>query len=238
MAENDGRPVPPEDEVVYLDEDGGPDDVASALEAAERAVTAVEERHRTVPRGIRPILVEPAAPGPEAVRPPAPAGRLEEEQERALLAEEEAGRLREALLRKAADFENLKKRAERDRTDYVKYALTETMRDLLGVLDNLERALTHAPASGVEDFRAGVEMIVRQLSEVVRKYGVSEIPALGTPFDPQFHEAMMRGEAADVPPGTVIEVFQKGYVLNDRLLRPVMVKVSAVPAAPAGEVRA
>ena len=81
------------------------------------------------------------------MRPPAPAGRLEEEQERALLAEEEAGRLREALLRKAADFENLKKRAERDKTDYVKFALTETMRDLLGVLDNLERALSHAPAA-------------------------------------------------------------------------------------------
>ena len=78
-------------------------------------------------------------------------------------------------------------------------------------------------------------MIARQLADVLRKYGVTEIPALGTPFDPQFHEAMMRGDAADVPPGTVIEVFQKGYILNDRLLRPAMVKVSAVPAAPAGE---
>lgn len=235
MAENDGRPVQPEDEVVYLDEDGGPEDVANALEAAERAVAAVEERHKTAPHGIRPVHVEPAAPEPEPVPAPVPAGRLEEEQERALLAEEEAGRLREALLRKAADFENLKRRAERDKADYVKYALTETMRDLVGVLDNLERALTHAPAAGAEDFRAGVEMIARQLSEVVRKYGVTEIPALGTPFDPQFHEAMMRGDATDVPPGTVLEVFQKGYVLNDRLLRPAMVKVSAVPAAPADE---
>ena len=78
-------------------------------------------------------------------------------------------------------------------------------------------------------------MIARQLSEVLRKYGVTEIPALGTPFDPQFHEAVMRRRPADVPPGTVLEVFQKGYVLNDRLLRPAMVKVSAVPAAPAGE---
>ncbi|MBI5441458.1 MAG: nucleotide exchange factor GrpE [Deltaproteobacteria bacterium] len=232
MAENDGGPVPPEDEVVYLDEDGGPEDVASALEAAERAVTAVEERHRTAPHGIRPVSVESAAPAPETQEPAGPGGRVEEEQERALLAEEEAGRLREALLRKAADFENLKRRSERDKSDYVKYALSETMRDLVSVLDNLERALAHAPATGAEDFRAGVEMIARQLSEVLRKYGVSEIPALGTPFDPQFHEAMMRGEAADVPPGTVIEVFQKGYILNDRLLRPAMVKVSAVPAAP------
>lgn len=235
MAENDGRPVPPEDEVVYLDEDGGPEDVASALEAAERAVSAVEERHKTASHGLRPSAAEPPTPEPPSPQPAAPAGRREEEQERALLAEEEAGRLREALLRKAADFENLKRRAERDKTDYVKYALTETMRDLVGVLDNLDRALVHAPAAGSDDFRAGVEMIARQLSEVVRKYGVSEIPALGTPFDPQFHEAMMKGEATDVPPGTVIEVFQKGYVLNDRLLRPAMVKVSAVPAGSADE---
>jgi molecular chaperone GrpE len=238
MAENDGRPAPPEDEVVYLDEDGGPEDVANALEAAERAVAAVEERHRTAPHGIRPVSVGTGPGADEAAPSPALPGRLEEERERALQAEEEAGRLREALLRKAADFENLKRRAERDKTDYVKYALTETMRDLVGVVDNLDRALTHAPASGADDFRAGVEMIARQLTEVLRKYGVTEIAALGTPFDPQFHEAMMRGEASDVPPGTVIEVFQKGYVLNDRLLRPAMVKVSAITPGPAEEARA
>jgi molecular chaperone GrpE len=238
MAENDGRPNPPEDEVVYLDEDGGPEDVASALEAAERAVAAVEERHKTAPHGIRPAtreLAERAPDAAEVAEPAVAAGRLAEEHERALLAEEEAGRLREALLRKAADFENLKRRLERDRTDYVKYALSEAMRDVVGVLDNLERALSHAPASGVEDFGAGVEMIARQLGEVLRKYGVSEVPALGEPFDPQYHEAVMREESSAVPPGTVREVFQKGYILNDRLLRPALVKVSAAPAAPAGE---
>lgn len=236
MAEKDGR-LPREDEVVYLDEEGGPDDVASALEAAERAVAAVEERHRTASHGIRPATVEPGAPTP-AVEPEeettVPAGALAEERERAIRAEEEAGRLREALLRKVADFENLKKRSEREKADYVRFGLTETMRDLVGVLDNLERALAHAPASGVEDFRAGVEMIARQLSDVLRKYGVTEVPALGEPFDPQFHEAVMREDSDVVPHGTVLEVFQKGYVLNERLLRPAMVKVSAAPAAPAG----
>ncbi|MFN7988750.1 MAG: nucleotide exchange factor GrpE [Thermoanaerobaculia bacterium] len=235
MAEKDGR-VPREDEVVYLDEDGGPDDVARALEAAERAVAAVEERHKTASHGIRPASPGAAEPEAEAApeeEPAVPAGALAEERERAIRAEEEAGRLREALLRKVADFENLKKRAEREKADYIRFGLTETMRDLLGVLDNLERALAHAPASGVEDFRAGVEMIARQLSDVLRKYGVAEVPALDTPFDPQFHEAVMREESAEVPPGTVLQVFQKGYVLNDRLLRPAMVKVSAAPAAPA-----
>jgi molecular chaperone GrpE len=231
MAEKDGRPAPPEDEVVYLDEDGGPDDVADALEAAERAVAAVEERHKTAPHGIRAATEAPQAPGPDEEI--APVGRLAEEAERAVRAEEESGRLREALLRKAADFENLKRRSEREKADYTRFALTETMRDLLGVLDNFERALAHAPASGADDFRTGVEMIARQLSDVLRKYGVNEIVALGAPFDPQYHEAMMREESAEVPSGTVLEVLQKGYVLNDRLLRPAMVKVSAAPAAPA-----
>jgi molecular chaperone GrpE len=234
MAENDGRPVPPDDEVVYLDEDGGPEDVASALEAAEKAVEAVEGRHKPGAHGFRVPGEDPGTAAPRAEEP-ASGGRLAEERERALLAEEEAGRLREALLRKAADFENLKKRSEREKADYVRFALTESMRDLLGVVDNFERALAHAPASGAEDFSAGVEMIARQLGDVLRKYGVSEVPALDTPFDPQFHEAVMTEETASVPPGTVLEVYQKGYVLNDRLLRPAMVKVSAAPAAPAAK---
>lgn len=237
MAEKDGRPVPPEDEVVYLDEDGGPEDVANALEAAERAIAAVEGRHKPVAHGVRPAGGEaggaPFEPG--AVGEPAAAGLLAAERERAIQAEEEAGRLREALLRKAADFENLKKRAEREKADYTRFALTEAMRDLLGVLDNLDRALAHAPEAEAPDFRTGVELINRQLAEVLRKYGVSEVSALDTPFDPQFHEAVMREERTDVPAGTVVEVFLKGYVLNDRLLRPAMVKVSAAPAAPAGQ---
>ena len=231
MAENDGRPVPPEDEVVYLDEDGEPDDVASALAAAEKAVAAVEERHKTSSHSIRPAW-EPAPEPEEASGAP---DRLAEERERAVRAEEESGRLREALLRKAADFENLKKRSEREKNEYVRYALSETMRDLLGVLDNFERALAHAPAAGSDDFRTGVEMIARQLTEVLRRHGVVEVEAEGVPFDPQVHEAIMREETAAVPHGTVVQVFQKGYVLNDRLLRAARVKVSAAPSAPAGE---
>ena len=231
MTENEGRPSPPEDEVVYLDEDGGPEDVARALEAAERAVAAVEERHRAVPHPIRPVVEEGQAGASEESRETTVAPGLADERERALRAEEEAGKLREALLRKAADFENLKRRSEREKADYFRFALTDVLRDLLGVLDNFERALAHAPSSGAEEFRTGVEMIARQLSDVLRKYGVSEVPALGEPFDPQLHEAVLREEVKGVRPGMVLEVFQKGYVLNERLLRPAMVKVSAVPAA-------
>ena len=236
MAENDGRPVPPDDEVVYLDEDGGSDDVASALEAAERAVAAVEERHRGVPQGIRTAEEVPATPEADEAAAGTVRASLAEERERAIRAEEEAGRLREALLRKAADFENLRKRNEREKAEYTRYALSEVMLDLLGVLDNFERALEHAPASVGDDFRTGVEMISRQLTEVLRKHGVVEVEAEGVPFDPQVHEAIMREETAAVPHGTVVQVFQKGYILNDRLLRAARVKVSAVPTAPAGEV--
>mgnify|MGYP003587404545 CR=1 FL=1 len=233
MADNDGRPAAQEDEVVYLDEDGGPDDVASALEAAERAVAVVQERHRVVPpQPVRPDAEPVDAVGAEAEAAP---GSVAEERARAIRAEEEAGRLREALLRKVADFENLRKRTEREKADYTRYALSETMKDLLGVLDNLDRALEHGPFSGADDFRTGVEMIARQLGDVLRKWGVSEVAALDTPFDPQFHEAIMREETTQVPPGTVVQVFQKGYTLHDRLLRPATVKVSAAPAAPAGE---
>ncbi len=235
MAEYDGRPVPPDDEVVYLDEDGGSDDVASALEAAERAVAAVEERHRAAPQATR-TAEEPSA-SPETDEAPAGTVRasLAEERERAIRAEEEAGRLREALLRKVADFENLRKRNERDKAEYTRYALSEVMLDLLGVLDNFDRALEHAPSAGADDFRTGVEMIARQLTEVLRRHGVVEVEAEGVPFDPQVHEAIMREETAAVPHGTVVQVFQKGYVLNDRLLRAARVKVSAAPSAPAGE---
>ncbi len=235
MVENDGRHVPPDDEVVYLDEDGGSDDVASALEAAERAVAAVEGRHRPAPQKARAAEESPASP--EADVAPAGTARasVAEERERAIRAEEETGRLREALLRKVADFENLRKRNERDKAEYTRYALSEVMLDLLGVLDNFDRALEHAPSSGADDFRTGVEMIARQLTEVLRKHGVAEVEAEGVPFDPQVHEAIMREETAAVPHGTVVQVFQKGYVLNDRLLRAARVKVSAAPAASAGE---
>jgi molecular chaperone GrpE len=221
---------PTDDGVVYLDEDGSPEDVARALAEAARAVEAVEERHRGVaPSGEAETVAE--APGPRS-REQAMEHLLATEHERASQAEDEAGQLRETLQRKVADFENLKKRTERDKNDYLRFALTEVMRDILGVLDNLERALHHnANGAPPADFGAGIEMIVRQLTELLRRYGVMEVPALGTPFDPNVHEAVMLEETTSAPPGTVVEVFQKGYTLNERLLRPTMVKVSAAPSA-------
>ncbi len=216
---------PPDDDVVYLDgADERDDEVARALRDAERAVSAVEERQRQVS--------EPAPPAADGSA--ARVAELEHEaaelNERLVRAEEEAGRMREALLRKTADFDNVKKRTEREKTDFFKFALAEVFRDLLGVLDNFQRAMAHAE-SGAEEFRTGVAMIERQLADVLRRHGLTEIPAAGQPFDPNVHEAVVREETDAVPPGTVLEVLQKGYMLNDRLLRPAMVKVAAGPAS-------
>ena len=154
---------------------------------------------------------------------------LEGMKERAIRAEEDAGKLREALLRKVADFDNLKKRTEKDKADYFKFALADAFHDLLAVLDNFERALAHRGDASSEDFQAGIDMIARQLGESLRKYGLVEVPALGLAFDPNVHEAVVREETPDAAPGTVLEVFQKGYMLNDRLLRPARVKVAGAP---------
>jgi molecular chaperone GrpE len=254
-----GHHGPHDEDVVFLDDSAG-DDVSRAFDDAVRAVTAVEERHRQGAAGtVFPThgKGEGAAAGraaPEPVAPPAEVpvepepsaeGRtsrleleaaLEAQRDRAEKAEEEIRQLRESLLRKSADLENVKRRTEKEKADHYRFALAEAFRDLLGVLDNFERALSHAPddiRSG--DFGVGVEMIARQLDDVLRRYGLAEIPADKLPFDPNVHEAVAREETASAPPGTVVAVFQKGYTLNDRLLRPAMVKVSALPGRPSPE---
>ena len=234
-----------DDEIIFLETESR-DAVAKALEEAERAIEAVEERHRQ--RLDETMPADPPPPVPSAPPGPDPrVARLENElsaaldrsrrandelegtKERAIRAEEEAGHLREALLRKSADFDNLKRRTEKDKADYFKFALADTFHDLLGVLDNFERALAHRGDASSEDFQAGIDMIARQLGDALRKYGLVEVPALGLSFDPNVHEAVVREETPDAAPGTVLEVYQRGYMLNDRLLRPARVKVAGAP---------
>lgn len=135
-------------------------------------------------------------------------------------------------VRLRADFDNFRKRSEREREEVLRYVLTEPLRALLPVVDNLERALT--AQGSLEDLRRGVEMIARQIGETLRKLGLSEVPAVGERFDPRMHEAVMREESDAVEAPTVIAEFQRGYWLHDRLLRPAMVRV-AVPVDPAGQ---
>ncbi len=143
----------------------------------------------------------------------------------------ENGALKEQILRYAADAENTKRRAEREANDARAYAIQKFARDLLGVADNLARALTHEPESedaAVKNFVLGVEMTDKELQSAFERNGLKKIqPARGDKFDPHQHQAMMEVPGTDVAGGGVVEVMQPGYELLGRLVRPAMVAVAA-----------
>ena len=132
--------------------------------------------------------------------------------------------LQDRLLRTAAEFDNYRKRMDRERRDLAEYTAGEAIRDLLPIIDNLERALQ---ASALDDpLRKGVELIHKQMLEILRRRGVTPIEALGADFDPNVHEAVTQEESAQHREGEVMEELQRGYKVGDRLLRPAMVKVA------------
>lgn len=143
----------------------------------------------------------------------------------------ENGALKEQILRYAADAENTKRRAEREANDARAYAIQKFARDLLGVADNLSRALAHEPESedaAVKNFVLGVEMTDKELQSAFERNGLKKIqPARGEKFDPHQHQAMAEVPGADVAGGGVVEVMQPGYELLGRLVRPAMVMVAA-----------
>ena len=131
------------------------------------------------------------------------------------------------LLRKTAEFDNYRKRIERDRQAMSEATSADVVRDLLPLVDDLERALKAEPgAEGAETYRRGVELIHKRLEDILRRRGVRPIEALGADFDPNFHEAVAHEPAEGRRDGEVIEEFRRGYMLGDRLLRPSMVKVA------------
>lgn len=132
--------------------------------------------------------------------------------------------LRDRYLRTLADFDNFRKRSDREKQDYFRFALADVFRDLLPVIDNFDRALEHADEG--DEFHRGVLLIYKQMFDVLQKYGLKPIDESGVRFDPNIHEAVVREENPDVPSHTVVQILQKGYFLNDRLLRPALVKVA------------
>ena len=131
------------------------------------------------------------------------------------------------LLRKTAEFDNYRKRTERDRQALTEAAAASIITELLPLVDDLERALkTEAGTDGADAYRRGVELIHKQLSEILRKRGVRAIDAVGADFDPHYHQAVTYEPAEGRREGEVIEEFRRGYMLGDRLLRPSMVKVA------------
>ena len=137
---------------------------------------------------------------------------------------EEDEALQTKYLRLMADFQNYKRRAEKEKGDIYAYANEKIVVELLTVMDNFERALQHEAAD--EGFAEGMRMIFKQLTGVLEKAGLEEIKAEGEDFDPNFHNAVMTEDNADYESGKVTEVLQKGYLLNKKVIRPSMVKVN------------
>lgn len=137
---------------------------------------------------------------------------------------ERENQLKEQLIRLQADFTNYKRRAENEKKDYLSLGAQKVILDLLGVIDNFERALSQV--SEKDSFSEGIELIHGQLIELIKKYDVEEISETNVKFDPNMHHGVLVEEREGVEEGLVIEVLQKGYKMNDKVLRPAMVKVS------------
>jgi molecular chaperone GrpE len=140
----------------------------------------------------------------------------------------------ERMLRAAADLDNYKKRAAKEKDEAQRFGIERVLKDLLPVLDNLDRALETSEAGGGGDasLTAGVRMTRKLFEDALSRNGVKAFSAKGLPFDPHLHEAMSQQESADVPPNTVLTEVLRGYTLNDRLVRPALVIVSCAPSAP------
>jgi molecular chaperone GrpE len=143
----------------------------------------------------------------------------------------EAAQNYDAYLREHAELQNFKKRMQREKTEALRFASEDLIRDLLPVLDNLERAVVHAESGGDgEPLAAGVKLVFKSALDVLQRYGVTRVEAAGQPFDPMHHEAIMQVPAKDLESNRVVEQFRPGYCLHERLLRPAQVSVSAKPS--------
>jgi molecular chaperone GrpE len=226
------------------------DVIRQALEAVEKRSKAegAEVRAEALADATGATADAPAADAPEAAAPAeasaAPPDPKDQEIEslRAQL-ELSMGRGRELmqklkeehekLLRTAADLENYKKRAQKEKEEIQKYGSERLLKDLLPVLDNFDRALEHASsASDFDSFKKGVELIRKQFEDVLARHGVKAFSAKGEAFDPTRHEAMSSAETTDMPPNHVFSEVLRGFMLNDRLVRPALVVVSRAPEKP------
>ncbi len=166
--------------------------------------------------------------GPDASQPEEGVVPVEEPPEKkAERLEKELAELQDKYLRLYAEFENYKKRVQKDRAELMNYATEALVTELLTVVDNLEMALEHTgDGDAFEALREGVELTLRELKKVLTKQGVKEIEALGRPFDPEFHHAMAQVERDDVEDRMVVEEYRKGYIMKDKVIRPSLVAVS------------
>jgi len=189
---------------------GNPETVAEAVTDEEETPVEVE--------------IETETPAEEEETKPEPEQLIEE-------ARAEATRNWDLYLRERADLENFRKRSQREKEEAIRFANDRLLKEMIPVLDNLERAVEHAgEETGIEGLLEGVNMTMEMFRKTLEASGVKPIDAIGTPFDPNLHQAMGQVETEEHPPNSVAAEFQKGYLLNDRLLRPSLVMVAKAPA--------
>lgn len=169
------------------------------------------------------------AAGGETMTTVEPADRQQQLEEALAAKEAEAAANWDKYLRERADLENYRRRMQKEKEDLQKYGNECLLLEILPVVDNMERALAHVSEDSLTAVIEGVNLTRSMLLSVLKKFGVEPVVSQGVPFDPAFHQAMCQIENAQVPPNTVLEEFQKGYMLNDRLLRPAMVSVATAP---------
>ncbi len=164
--------------------------------------------------------IETGAIAPDAAEAPAPEAGSPEAVKR------ERDDLFDRLLRKTAEFDNFRKRVDRDRKDMIEWAAAEVLNDVIAIADDFDRALAADAPPEAQQYKAGLELIQRQLADLLKKRGVTTLDALGADFDPHVHQAVAYEEVAGARDGEVVAVLAKGYKLGERLLRPAIVKVA------------
>jgi len=185
------------------------------------------DEQTTIPTAVNEI--EPSANNPEYAQLEQ-AANLAKLREHLEAKKKEANENYDRYLRQVAELENFRKRANREKDEAIRFANEAFVKDLLPIVDNLERAVAHSKDGGNgKPLVEGVEMVLRGLFDVFAKHGVVPISAVGQPFDPEKHEAMAQIESGTYEPNTVVEEYHKGYLLRDRLLRPALVSVAKAP---------
>ncbi len=218
---------------------GEPAEPESGMERQGAPTAASEQAGGTPAAGAVPGMpgaaLDGGEPEPTAAEGPGPVEILQGELA-ALRTELEEQH--DKYLRLAAEFDNFKKRMRRDHEEQLKYALLPLLKDLLAVIDNLQRALDHASPNGGADaagLHAGIDMVLKQSADIFGRYGMVRIKTVGEAFDPTVHEAMMTVEVDDMPEHRVIAEYQAGYTLQGRVVRPAMVSVSKRPERAPGD---
>ncbi len=197
----------------------------------------IEEGYPVEEEGKEEAMGQAGMPEEAAIEPKALAAEVEKIRAELGKAGAELHDYKDRYLRLYAETENFKKRMSREAVEQGKYANESLIKEIIPVLDNLERAISHAdgapgggqPGQGNGALVDGVKMVAKQLMDVLTKFGVTQVESIGKPFDPNRQQAMMQVETEDYEPGTVVEEFQKGYFLNDRIIRPAMVTVAKPP---------